>query len=159
MLQRNRRYFFLSSAQIAAAFACLVACGDDGESDIVNGGLSLGTIAVVNGTNYRLNGATFLVSGGPEVVTMSQPNPPQPVSLQAALAPGQYSVELQDGWAVEREMAGTFEAVDETTVTTMNPSTVNIVRGQVLSVGFVFDADGVMVDFTQDDDGNDQSYD
>lgn len=107
--------------------------------------------------NYRLSGATFEVTGA-EMVTLSTANPPAAAPLQEQLTPGQYSVELQTGWVLEQQTGATFQAVEEATITSMNPASVNVVRGQIATVGFVITAGTVTVDFAQggggEDDGN-----
>jgi hypothetical protein len=146
------------SAATAGAFACLLACGGGGGSESTEGTLLLPTSVQASGVTYRLSGATFEVEGAEESVTLMTLNPPSGAPLQSQLIPGPYSVELAQGYVLERQMGSAFMAVSGAMLTSMNPANVNLVRGQIATVGFVFDADGVSVDFAQgagnDDDGN-----
>jgi len=109
--------------------------------------------------NYRLSSATFQVAGA-ETLTLATASPPAATPLQEELTPGEYTVQLQAGWVLERQMGATFEAVTGATVTSMNPANVTLVRGMITTVGFVITAGVVSVDFAQgggddDDGGND----
>lgn len=155
MSQRSRRSFLHIST--VGAFACLLACGGgDSGSSSPDGTLVIRTAAQAGGMNYRLSGASFQVAGA-ETVTLSTPNPPSGIPLQEALTPGQYTVTLQDGWVLEQQTGATFQTVTEAMITSMNPASVNVVRGQLATIGFVIVAGTVTVDFAQgggDDDGN-----
>jgi hypothetical protein len=157
MFQRSRRSFFQISAAAGGAFACLLACGGGGGSESTEGTLVLPIQVQVNGMTYRLNTATFEVVGA-ETVELTTPNPPSGTVLREALEPGEYSVELVQGWVVERQMGAAFQAISESVITSMNPVSISVVRGQNAPVGFVFDAGGVMVDFGQAAAGGDDDY-
>jgi hypothetical protein len=119
--------------------------------------LLLPTTGVVNSVTYRLNNATFQVEGA-EPVTLSTANAPASGPLQSELLPGAYTVRLADGWVIEQQMGTAFTAVSGATLTSMNPASVNVVRGQVASVGFAFSAGDVTVDFAQAAAGGDDDY-
>ena len=153
----NRRNLLLASAQALVA-ACLVACGG-GDSESSSGGtLSVGTSATVNAIDYRLSDATIQIEGA-ESATLATATPPSPLPLLQALTPGEYSVELEAGWVLERQMGTTFSAVTGATLTSMNPQTVTVIQGQVLRFGFVFDVAGVAVDLEPAAGEIDQGYD
>lgn len=156
MSRRSRRSFFQISAATAGAFACLLACGGGGSSS-TEGTLLLPTTGQVNGVTYRLNNATFQIEGT-EPVTLTTANPPSTNPLQSQLEPGAYTVRLADGWVLEQQMGTTFAAVSGAMLTSMNPASVNLVRGQVASVGFAFSAGDVTVDFAQAAAGGDDDY-
>ncbi len=156
MSQRSRRSFVQISAAAAGALACLLACGGGGSSS-TEGTLLLPTTVQVNGMTYRLSNAIFEVEGA-EPVTLSTADLSSTELLQSELAPGAYTVELADGWVIELQMGTTFAPVSGATLTSMNPASVNVVRGQIASVGFAFSAGAVTVDFAQAAAGGDDDY-
>jgi hypothetical protein len=156
MSQRSRRSFVQISAAAAGALTCLLACGGGGSSS-TEGTLLLPTTAQVNGMTYRLNNATFQVEG-PEPVTLSTADLSSTNLLQSELEPGPYTVRLAEGWVMEQQMGTTFAALSGATLTSMNPVSVAVVRGQVESVGFAFSAGDVTVDFAQAAAGGDDDY-
>jgi hypothetical protein len=153
MFQRQRR--LLSRASVTALVGALLAvassCGGGGGAD--GASLSLGIFTEVAGTSYRLSSSSFEVTGGEFTaaapLVLDTGAVPAAQSLQQSLEPGQYSIELQPNWVLERETAAAFEAVAGATLTSTNPLTVSVVQGQIARVGFAFNAAGVPVDFQQ----------
>jgi hypothetical protein len=129
------------------------ACGGGGGGGADGTSLSLGIFTEVAGTSYRLSSSSFEVTGGEFTAAaplmLDTGAVPAAQSLQQPLEPGQYSIELQPNWVLQREAAAGFEAVPGATLTSGNPLTVSVIQGQIARVGFAFDAAGVAVDFQQ----------
>jgi hypothetical protein len=112
--------------------------------------------ASVGGVNYRLRNATMTGSGA-QAFTLDTDAATQ-VSMSQALAPGAYTLELEEGWSLERQMGATFSAV-AATVTSPNPVSFMVAAAQVARVGYAFDASGVDVDLREGADENDDNDD
>jgi hypothetical protein len=87
------------------------------------------------GTLYRLS-AKFAISGPGGVMTVDADGDAPSVVL--ALPPGEYTVEVLDGWHLERSVNGeAFEPIDAQ-LGTMNPAPVTITPGGSATVVFFF---------------------
>src|SRR5262245_25516461 len=75
----------------------LVGCSAPKAVDHAEGTLSMLLSTDVNGATYRLRDAQFEISG-PESLTLSSEDSPDPMSIEQILAAGDYSVSLADGW-------------------------------------------------------------
>jgi len=103
------------------------------------GTLRLSLTGVSNsGVKYRLRSGTFVVSG-PQEVQLSTTDDDDEVSLRAELPAGQYTVELLNGWFLERERDGAFVPV-EAALVSHNPFGFTISDQSVTGVVFRFRA-------------------
>jgi hypothetical protein len=163
MFQCQRRLFFRASAAtlVGMLLSLNSSCGGGGGGDTDGGSLSLSIFTEIASTSYRLSNSSFQLSGGEYTeaapLTLDTGAVPTVLNLQQSLEPGQYSIELQPNWVLQRETATGFEAVPGATLTSANPLVVNVVQGQVARVGFAFDAGGVAVDFQQSAGENDNA--
>jgi len=136
---------------VTLASSGLVGCGGGGDDTAGDGGtLALTIFTEVAGTSYRLGNATFVVTAstaGAAPLTMSTLATPEALALQQSVPPGEYSVELQPGWVIEREAAAGFEAVAGAMLTSADTLTVSVIQGRIARAGFVFSAGGAAVDF------------
>jgi hypothetical protein len=142
---------------VALALAALRCGGGGGGGDDGPRGQLLVTVqANVAGVNYRLRNATMTGSGA-QAFTLAADGAAQ-VSMSQALAPGAYTLELEEGWSLERQMGATFSAV-AATLTSPNPVAFSVAAAQVARVGYAFDAGGVDVDLREGADENDDNDD
>jgi len=79
--------------------------------------------------------------------------------MSQALPPGAYTLKLEDGWTLARQMGTSFVPVAAATVTSQNPVSFNVLNAQVARAGFTFDAGGVAVDLSVAGDENDDNDD
>jgi len=100
-------------------------------------------VTSTGGTTYRLHGATFQVSG-PQHATLSSDTNPETSVLTASLAVGGYSVDLQDGWDLERQDGDHFVTV-QATLLSSNPETFQIAAGGVTNLVYQFLTIGTVV--------------
>jgi hypothetical protein len=89
------------------------------------------------GEMYRLTGATFAITGAKAVTLSDDSHAP---SVSAALPAGNYTIQLNTGWTLER-MGPTVETVQATLVSP-NPMPFTIQEGQTRSVRFLFKVPG-----------------
>jgi len=126
---RNLGWFVGSIALVAAP-----ACGELPPPPI--GQLQLGLSSGIGELHYRLVHATFAVEGAAEVTLESDDDPESDV-LSRALPEGAYSVQLLDGWQLERAGgAGSEPAPAE--LSSMNPLPFTIAAGELTTVVFQF---------------------
>ena len=118
----------------------LVSCSAPKSADYAQGTLSMQLSTDVNGVTYRLREALFDLSG-PESLTLSSGDNP---AIEQLLSEGDYSVNLSDGWRLEREFESGFQAVAAELVSP-NPAHFTVVAGQTTDVAYVFETDGTIV--------------
>jgi hypothetical protein len=132
----------------ALGVPAVVACNSDGMNEREQpGSLKLSLSAVTSsGVRYRLRMADFVVSG-PTNATFSTEADPDAETVQLALVAGDYEIELQTGWLLERQTAGTsFEPVEDATLLSPNPQQFSIAADTVTGVVVRFrDADDIVV--------------
>lgn len=133
-----------------ATFLCTLplACGSEPSEPSELGAPALGSLlmplsTVVNGVAYRLSEAEFAVEG-PERHVLSSSSVSGDV-LSQALRTGEYSIELRDGWQLERELAAGFQEVDAI-LTSSNPTAFSITNGASTRVAYSFETDGTAVE-------------
>jgi hypothetical protein len=116
-------------------------------SDPAEGAGGVGTLRMdlttqTSGTTYRLQNATFSITGTTSM-TLSETDPDEPV-LSATLPVGSYEILLQDGWSLAR-LDGTTWDVVQATLVSPNPTSFTIVAGGTTSVVFQFETNGTIV--------------
>jgi hypothetical protein len=110
-----------------------LACGDLPEPPI--GQLRLGLSSGIGEKHYRLTHATFSIEGAAEI-TLDSDDPASDV-VQRALPEGGYSVQLLDGWQLERASSGLGEPV-AAELSSGNPLPFSIAPGELTTVTFQF---------------------
>jgi alpha-tubulin suppressor-like RCC1 family protein len=132
----------------ATALLTLAGCSEGpGEESVGKLGVNLGT--TVNSIKYRLMNATFDVSGA-QAATITTAADPNAMSVQTNLLPGNYFIDLQPNWILEKETAagsGLFSAIPAQVVSP-DPFGFAITAGQTTSVGYAFATDGGVVSTT-----------
>lgn len=108
------------------------------------GRIGLRLTAETNGVLYRLRGATFRVTG-PETLSLTTEDDPGAATISAELAPGDYTITLEDGWYLERSMSAGFELVDAELISE-NPLSIVIQSSHVSNAAFRFFAEGEVVE-------------
>lgn len=125
---------------------CLAACNAAKQGDATNP--DQGTLRVAleyrtdQGVTYYLRDAHLTVIGEQE--TSFEVGDESIVRI--ALVPGDYTLELQAGWWIEREEAGSLEPIDAELVSA-NPTSFSITSGEETSVSFHFVVAGEAVVF------------
>src|SRR5262249_49238449 len=118
------------------------ACGsshDRGEQAASVGTVSLSLTGVGNsGTQYRLTGATFVVSG-PKAVTLSSDTDLSGASIKSELPAGNYLIKLNKGWLLQQDNMGVLAPVNAV-LTSANPAGFTITDQGVTTVPFLFKA-------------------
>jgi hypothetical protein len=112
----------------------VLACGDLPEPPI--GQLRLGLSSGIGEKHYRLTHATFSIEGAAEVTLDSDDDLASDV-VQRALPEGGYSVQLLDGWQLERASSGLGEPV-AAELSSGNPLPFSIAAGELTTVTFQF---------------------
>jgi hypothetical protein len=118
----------------------LVSCSAPKNAGYAEGNLSMQLSTEVNGVVYRLREALFEVSG-PESLTLSSGDSP---SVEQLLDAGDYTVNLNDGWRLEREFPSGFQTVAAELVSP-NPAPFTVLAGQTTNVTYAFETDGTIV--------------
>ncbi len=118
----------------------LVSCSARESAVFAGGTLSMRLSTEVNGVTYRLREALFDVSGT-ESLTLSGDDSP---IIEQLLAAGDYSVNLNDGWRLERQFPSGFQTVAAELVSP-NPAAFTVVAGQTTDVAYAFETDGTIV--------------
>lgn len=129
----------MSRFTLAAALIALVACAGCGASTAPQPGATGGSLVLwlgetePDGTVYVLENAEIRIAG-PEVHTITDTENPV---LVISLPPGDYTVELAEGWALMRTRAGITEPVQAQLVSP-NPQAVAVAAGEVSAVTLEF---------------------
>lgn len=91
-----------------------------------------------DGTVYRLRDAIFHVTG-PGGVDLIVVGGDDDAGVSLILAPGQHSVELLDGWSLERSVdGGVFEPLTDAILASENPDTFRVFANRTQTVAFQF---------------------
>ena len=142
---RNRRIgvaLILGALSIGAAIGC---SGDDGPSVAPTGSQTqLGSISMplrgqVDGITYRLRDAVFSISG-PQAASLDSEADPDASVLSVQLPGGGYSIDLQDGWRLERLDGMNFVTVQATLISP-DPAGAQVLASATTRVSFVFSTD------------------
>jgi hypothetical protein len=96
-----------------------------------------------NGNTYRLRNARFDVTG-PQNITLDSETDLTLTTLTATLSTGDYTINLEPGWSLERLDAGNFDVVDAT-LTSANPRPFQILGGGTTNVAYQFSTSGMLV--------------
>jgi Lamin Tail Domain len=100
------------------------------------GSLRLGLSSGFGEEHYQLSHASFAIEGAAEI-TLDSDDAPTDDSLERALPEGDYSVQLRDGWQLERVGANGAELV-AAELTSGNPLSFSIATGELTTVTFQF---------------------
>jgi hypothetical protein len=139
----------MSRFTLVAALIPLVAFAGCGASTAPQPGATGGSLVLwlgetePDGTVYTLENAEIRIAG-PEVHTITDTENPV---LVISLPPGDYTVELAEGWALMRTRAGVTELVQAQLVS-QNPQAVAVAAGEVSAVTLEFlllDEDGRLI--------------
>lgn len=128
-----------------ALSAATMGCSSTGDAGAESntGKVSMQLTGQTNGNSYRLRNARFDVTGA-QTVTLDSESNLTSETLNATLATGNYSINLEPGWSLERNDAGTFEVVSAS-LASMNPQSFQILGGGTTNVAFQFSTDGTLV--------------
>ncbi|MEN9581014.1 MAG: hypothetical protein RJA70_4023 [Pseudomonadota bacterium] len=111
------------------------------------GTVELALQTTTEGTTYELHDALFRIDG-PESVELSGDTSSAADSVEQSLPPGQYTVELLDGWSLYR-IDGTAEQRLDATLSSVNPAAFSIIPEGVTRVSYRFAVEAGGVDFEQ----------
>ncbi|HEU4577501.1 MAG TPA: hypothetical protein VFS67_04550 [Polyangiaceae bacterium] len=133
----------LDIAHFALLALLAAATGCSSESAVAPsaplGTLSMALATEANGIHYRLSNDVFLLNG-PERRELSHNG--DGAIVFAALPPGEYEMELQPGWVLEKQSDSGFEAL-QAELSSPNPRPFQIRSEQTTVVAWVFETDGV----------------
>jgi hypothetical protein len=102
------------------------------------GSLSLALSTQAAGITYRLSHATFTVTG-PQPATLKSDDDVD--VIEQTLLKGNYSIQLQDGWHLQRSTSGVFETV-MAELTSADPRSFTIAPGHNTPVSYQFHIPG-----------------
>ena len=131
-------------ATLGAAWLCLVVAGGgcDGVRDPSLGSFSLGLAGQgATGVIYRLRDATITVAGAASTRDWHTEDDPDQTVLSDEVAAGDYSVQLHDGWRIER-LNGTAATTVAARLVSDNPAAFSVVASRRTSVVLRFRVDG-----------------
>lgn len=151
MRYMNRFFLGLGKPLLIASLGVLLsACGSSDEEGY-QGRLSVRLQAQANGITYRLSGAFFDVTG-PETVTLSSDADPDAVAIQHTLTAGDYSIQLREGWQLERRspVDMEFDAINAELVSD-DPLSFTIIDEEQTDVIYSFETDGTLVNLAEGD--------
>jgi hypothetical protein len=118
----------------AVLCAGLSACSDLPPPPI--GQLQLGLSSGVGDAQYKLVNASFAITGSAEL-TLESDDEPESDTLLRALPAGQYSVELLEGWQLERSSSAGSQPVPAE-LSSNNPLPFSIAAGALTTLTFQF---------------------
>jgi hypothetical protein len=123
----------------------VAGCSSSGDSNTESqlGKVSMQLTGQTNGNTYRLRNARFDVTGPTNTVLDSEADLTL-ATLNATLSTGAYSINLEPGWSLERNDAGTFNVVDAM-LTSMNPRAFQILGGSTTNIAYQFSTNGTLV--------------
>lgn len=108
------------------------------------GSLRVPLVAETPLATYRLRNAEFAITGPTNVVVSSEVDPAAP-AIFTTLNVGNYNVELQGGWALQRQDAAGPQVVDAL-LTSENPVNVDILPGSRAVANFSFRTGGIVLE-------------
>ena len=132
---------FAALAASVATIGCSSANSESAESN--TGKVSMQLTGQTNGNTYRLRNARFDVTGT-QSLTLDSESDLTSSTLNATLATGDYSINLEPGWSLERSDAGAFDVVNASLVS-QNPQAFQILGGGTTNIAFQFTTDGTLV--------------
>lgn len=107
------------------------------------GVLRVALVAQASGIMYRLRNALFTITGPSSTQLDSETNP-DAAALTTTLNVGSYTVQLENGWALERLDAAGPVGVQASLVSP-NPVSVSVVQGGSADANFQFLTNGVLI--------------
>jgi hypothetical protein len=110
------------------------------------GRVAMRLVTSVAGVAYRLTRAQFQFSG-PTTTTFGGTDQTDAVVLQGTLPVGAYQVLLKDGWGLERDAGGSFEAVDAQ-LASPNPAAITVDAVQTALVAYEFETAAGRISFS-----------
>jgi hypothetical protein len=132
----------LGAVALATVSTSCSSAGDDKTESQV-GTLNMPLVSQANGVTYRLRNAVFVVNG-PQAAVLSSEDDPNATTISAELESGDYSIDLQDGWTLERLDGTAFVQVDATLISP-DPTTFHISANTPTGVTYQFSTNGVIV--------------
>ena len=136
----NRATFVCGSFLVLGSV--LAACGERPEQI---GTLSMKLRTEVNGVAYRLRDGVFQVTGQ-QAATINTEDDPDALSVLRTLPSGNYAIDLQDGWRLEKQFSSGFQTVAAQLVT-VDPRAFSVTAGGVSNVAYGFMTDGTVIGF------------
>lgn len=135
------RLIGINTIRFASLLGVLTGCSSESSVPM---GVTAGTLAMplaseINGIRYRLTNDVFLLNG-PERRELSHNG--NGAIVFATLPTGDYELELQRGWVLERQANSGFEPL-QAELTSPNPRPFQIVSEETTLVAWVFETDGV----------------
>ncbi len=127
----------------AISTTLLAGCSGESRETPQVGELSMRLRSDVNGVGYRLRDGIFSISG-PQTLTLSTEEEPDAPAISRSLQAGDYTIELQSGWRLEKELPSGFQTVNAELLTA-NPLSFAIASEHSTSVTYGFRTDGVTV--------------
>lgn len=124
----------MKMALCAALCAGLSGCSDLPPPPI--GQLQLGLSSGIGDAQYRLVNASFAIEGTAQL-TLSSDDEPESDTLLRALPAGSYSVELLEGWQLERHSSAGSQPVPAE-LSSNNPLSFSITAGALTTLTFQF---------------------
>ena len=142
-----RRTLLVSGLALWSAFGATTGCSDPAnDSQTQAGTLRVPLVTETGGVVYRLTGQ-FTITG-PQTLIIDTADDPNALVRSADLPIGIYSVVLDSGFVVEREVEGTFEPIDADLVTP-NPRSFVITSQTTTNVTFGFAVEGQVIEFDE----------
>lgn len=147
-MKKFRNGFGWLSISAAMAGMVIVCCGSDDSKNITtteNSGILKFAISGLDneGNEYRLRNAVFNINGASSAILSSE-NFLNQQTVNQALRTGQYQIELDSGWRLERKVSDVYDTVDAELVSS-NPVAFTIQADTTTRVGFRFEADSEVV--------------
>ncbi len=132
---------------VSCALLGLLIAGCSVEARLQEQGSEVGLLEVdlqhmgEDGATYHLRDATLEITGGIELAL----DVGEEVFLRHSLPPGEYDLELLDGWHIERQAGEATEPI-EAQLVSPNPAPFTIAEGNVTNVTLVFEMGGLAGD-------------
>lgn len=140
------RATLLISCVLASAFA-LVACEDSLSEAGSLGSVSIPLLATADaGTEYRLADARFRIEGDGRRTVSARTGD---AFHFEDLSPGTYTVELLNGWTLERYEGSRWRTTQDAVLMSANPMTMTVVEGRTTDMTFRFGAGAELIPFGQ----------
>lgn len=148
MSLNNKAAWIFCAASFLVTPLFAVGCSQEATNQEEVGTLSMNLVATTaTGDVFRLRGAQFAVSsGGFDAQVLTTEDDPDATSLSSELPAGDYSVELRDGWYLEKRVGASYQPVD---AVLQSPVVVEVAvaEGVTTPVSYQFKAFGQQVAF------------
>ncbi len=133
-------------ALMCLAGAVSSACSDERVAPAQtesSGSVSVPLVAVTPVGSYRLENATFSIQGP---VSLSVVPDVDAALFSEQLAVGDYTIGLEPGWTLTKQVDGVYQPLTGVELTTVNPLAFSVGDGSHQTLQFVFDVDGASVE-------------